>query len=87
MILESSLMPLSNQVHPSPPEATTVDFYPHSNMDLDLMDLRSVTLVLGDLGKSAWESHQQVRCLYSLSSEKGPAWLPSAWLCCPQYAT
>lgn len=53
MILESSLMPLSNQVHPSPPEATTVDFYPHSNMDLDLMDLRSVTLVLGDLGKSA----------------------------------
>lgn len=53
MTLEGSPMPLSTQCHPSPPEATTVDFYPRSNMDLDLADLRFVTLVLGHLGKSA----------------------------------
>lgn len=53
MTLESSLMPLSDQFPPSPPEATTVDLYPHSNLDLDWVDLRSVPLVLDHLGKSA----------------------------------
>lgn len=64
--LESSLIPLS-------PRGNRVHFYPRSNMDLDLVDLRAVTLVLGHLSKSARESHQQLRCLYPPSIEKSPA--------------
>lgn len=58
MTLDSSLTPLSGQFHPAPPEATMVNFYPHSNVGLDLMDLISVTLVLAPLSKSAREFHR-----------------------------
>lgn len=50
-----------------------VHSYPRSNMDLELVDLRAVTLDLGHLSKSAKECHQQLRCRYPLSTEKSPA--------------
>lgn len=66
-------MPLPSQFHLSPLETATVDFHPPHSMCLDLVDLRSVTLVLGHLSKLARKSHQQLRCLYFLRVEKGPA--------------
>jgi hypothetical protein len=71
--LESSLMPLFSQLHPSALETTVVDFHPPCSLGLDLVGLQSVTVVLGHLDKSARKSHQQLRCLHFLSAAKGPA--------------